>query len=104
VTPSLWRIEVANALTVALRRKRIDVAFREASLTDLAAHFVAIDPDSDRQVWSATVQLADQYRLTVYDAVYLELALRSRLPLATLDEALRAATQACSIDLLGVAT
>ena len=101
--PPLWRIEVANALTTALRRKRIDAAFRDASLVDLAALPVAIDPDSDKHVWSTTLQLADQHRLTVYDALYLELAQRRRLPLATLDEALRAAAHACGVALLGIA-
>ena len=51
------------------------------------------DPETGRQAWSQTIRLADLHRLTAYDASYLELALRRRLPLATLDAALaRAAT------------
>jgi predicted nucleic acid-binding protein len=103
VAPPLWRIEVANGLLVAIRRKRIDAAFRDASLMDLAALPVAIDPDTDIHVWSTTLRLADQHRLTIYDAIYLELAQRRRLPLATLDEALRAAARASGVALLGIA-
>jgi predicted nucleic acid-binding protein len=104
VVPPLWRIEVANALTSALRRKRIDAAFRAASLADLAALPVAIDAEGDSHVWSTTLRLADQHRLTVYDAIYLELAQRRRLPLATLDEALRAAARASGVELFGAAS
>ena len=99
VAPPLWRHEFANALTTAMRRNRIDKAFRDASLTDLAALPVSIDGEAEAYVWSDTLRLADQYRLTVYDAVYLELARRRALPLATLDKALRAAARACSVEL-----
>lgn len=99
--PSLWRLEVANSLLMAVRRKRIDVAFRDGSLTDLALLNISTDPDTDALAWSSTLQLADRYTLTLYDAAYLELALRLSLPLATLDEELRAAGGALGIALLG---
>ena len=41
--------------------------------------------------WSKTLALAESFGLSVYDAAYLELALRRGLPLATLDSALRVA-------------
>jgi predicted nucleic acid-binding protein len=94
VAPGLWRFEVANGLQMALRRGRIDGALHDRALINLAALNVQIDGGCDVQVWSATVRLADLYRLTVYDAAYLELAQRSRLPLATLDLALAAAARA----------
>jgi predicted nucleic acid-binding protein len=95
IAPALWRIEVANGLQMALRRKRIDEAYRDATLSRLATLDIRIDPDGDMHVWSSAVQLASRYGLTVYDACYLELAQRRRLPLATLDAALaRAARQA----------
>lgn len=99
--PTLWRLEVANGFASAIRRKRIDRAYRDASLTDLAAMTIAIDPETDGQAWSATLRLADRYDLTIYDATYVELALRRQLPLATLDEAMRRAAQAAGIVLLG---
>lgn|ERR1700693_4098803 len=99
--PSLWRLEVANSLQMAVRRKRIDVAFRDASLADLSLLNIATDPDTDLFAWSSTLQLADRFSLTVYDAAYLELAQRLSLPLATLDEELRAAGTALGVHLLG---
>jgi len=99
--PTLWRLEVANSLHMAVRRKRIDAAFRDASLADLALLNIGTDPDTDAFAWSMTLQLAQSHGLTVYDAAYLELAQRMALPLATLDEELRAAGRAVGIALLG---
>jgi len=76
VVPALWRLEVLNGLQVAVRRGRIDSAYRDASLTDLQALVIAIDPDTNRQAWSATLRLCDRFGLTSYDAAYLELAQR----------------------------
>ena len=81
--PSLWRLEVANSLTIAVRRRRIDAEFRRAALSDLALLDIATDQHTDAQAWSETLHLADRHRLTLYDASYLELARRRALPLAT---------------------
>ena len=102
VVPALWRLEVANALQMALRRKRIDAAFRDAALTQLSRLSISADPDTDTYAWTAILQLADRFQLTLYDAAYLELAGRRRLPLATLDRELRDASAALGITLLGV--
>ena len=101
VVPSLWRLEVANSLTGALRRGRIDADFRNAALADLAFLDIRVDSETDRQAWGATLQLADRFRLTVYDAAYVELASRRKIPLATLDEQMRAAGAALGLRLLG---
>jgi hypothetical protein len=58
------------------------------------------DPDTDRQAWGPTAQLAIRHRLTFNDAAYLELAKRRALPLATLEADLRAAGAAEGITLL----
>jgi predicted nucleic acid-binding protein len=100
--PALWRLEVANSLTVAVRRGRIDAGFRQASLADLALLDIATDPDTDFHAWVDTLSLADSFRLTLYDAAYLELAVRHRLPLATLDVELRGAATVLGVGLLGV--
>jgi predicted nucleic acid-binding protein len=100
--PSLWRLEVANALHMAVRRGRVDAAFRDASLADLAQLNIVADPDTDAFAWSTTLQLAQSHQLTVYDAAYLELAQRMALPLATLDQDLRNASQTAGIALLGL--
>jgi predicted nucleic acid-binding protein len=89
--PGLWRLEVANVLEMGVRRKRHDSAFRESTLADLAQLPIQVDAETDRHAWGATLQLAERHQLTLYDAAYLELALRRNLPLATLDEELRRA-------------
>ena len=101
VVPSLWRLEVANALQMAVRRKRIDAAFRDASLADLRSLEVDIDPETDQQAWTTTLHLAERFQLTLCDAAYLELAQRLELPLATLDRELRTAAGALGLTLLG---
>ena len=104
VVPSLWRLEVANALQMGIRRGRIDAAYRDASLLDLSALDITVDADGNDFAWSTTLQLADRFRLTLYDAAYLELAQRLGLPLATLDRALRVAAAGVDVALLGEAT
>lgn len=101
IAPSHWRLEVANALQMAVRRNRIDAAFRDASLADLRELEVAIDPETDRQAWATTLHLAERCRLTLYDAAYLELAQRLGLPLATMDKELRAAGSMLGVTLVG---
>ena len=101
VVPSLWRLEVANGLTVAVRRRRIDPEFRQAALADLALWDITVDQHTDARAWGETLRLADRFRLTLYDATYLELAQRRSLPLATLDNDLRTAARASGVDLLG---
>jgi len=99
--PSLWKLEVANSLQMAVRRKRVNVDFRDASLADLAQLKIGIDPDTDTFAWSSTLRLAEQFQLTMYDAAYLELAQRLSLPLASLDQELRTAGSALGVPLLG---
>ena len=101
VVPSLWRIEVANGFQTAIRRKRIDEDFRDRALHHLGLLPIAVDPETDTYVWTATLHLADRFGLTVYDAVYLELAQRRSLPLATLDKELSVAGGALAVSMLG---
>ena len=99
--PSLWRLEVANIIEMGVRRGRHDMAFRDATLADLALLPISIDQDTEAHAWGATLRLAEQHRLTVYDAAYLELAKRRGLALATLDAELRRAAKAEQVALLG---
>ena len=101
LVPALWRLEVANGLQVALRCGRIDVAYRDATIANLRDLAIDVDPETDR-AWSEILQLADRFRLTLYDAAYLELAQRRQLPLASLDNELRAAGQMLGVPLLGL--
>jgi predicted nucleic acid-binding protein len=103
VVPALWRLEVANSLTVAMRRGRIDAGYRRDALADLALLNITTDQHTDDRAWDATLSLADRFRLTIYDAAYLELAQRRTLPLASLDRDLRDAGAALGVGLLGIA-
>ncbi len=99
--PSLWRLEIANGLQNGIRRKRIDAGFRAAALANLSELDITVDQETDSFAWTTTLQLADRFGLTLYDAAYLELAQRRHLPLATLDQSLRAAAAATGVALLG---
>ena len=97
--PPLWRYEVANGLQMAIRRQIITPDYRTRCLDKIDELPITIDPDGVSEIWSTTIKLADLYRLTVYDAAYLELAQRRRLPLATLDAALSKAARESGVDL-----
>ena len=99
--PGLWRLEVANVLEMKVRRGQINAEFQGVTLADLALLPISLDLETHEQAWSATARLAARHRLTVYDAAYLELALRRGLPLATLDRDLRDAARIERVELLG---
>ena len=101
VAPALWRLEIANSLTVAVRRGRIDANFRRAVLSDLALLDITTDDHTDVHAWGETLSVADRFQLTVYDTAYLELAHRRNLPLATLDRELRVAAKSLGLHLMG---
>jgi predicted nucleic acid-binding protein len=94
VAPALWPIELANALVVAERKRRITTQQREAFLKHLAGLEIEIQPLTTDQVFHKGIALATTHRLSVYDATYLGIALEQRLPLATQDgELIRAANE-----------
>lgn len=103
VVPALWKLETANGLQIAIRRQRVDAAFRDRALLQLARLPITIDTDTDTYAWTTILQLADRFQLTLYDAAYLELAQRCALPLATLDAELRTAAGVLGLTLLGIA-
>jgi predicted nucleic acid-binding protein len=99
--PGLWPLETANVLLQAEKARRITLGERRRSLTILAGLPIHIDPDTSAQAWGRTLSLAEAQGLTLYDASYLELALRLALPLASLDRQLRQAAASCGVVLLG---
>ena len=101
VVPALWFLEVANGLLAAQRRRVITAAERELALETLSSLAFTIDEDDARNAFGPTSALAEQYGLTVYDAAYLEVALRRELPLATRDGALRSAAERGGVPLFG---
>ena len=104
MAPLLWPLEALNGLLAAERRRRIAAETRATLAAFLRELPITLDGDTAEPVWDATARLASQFKLTVYDAAYLELAQRRRLPLASLDQDLRTAAKASGIDVLGVAS
>ena len=101
MAPLLWPLEAMNGLFSAERRRRISGAERISFGSFLRDLPVTLDLDTAEHVWEATAALAERFGLTIYDATYLELCVRRRLPLATLDGALRNGAKAMKIELLG---
>lgn len=100
VVPMLWRLEVANELTTAVRRGRVTARFRAEALHALGLAPIAVDPETIANAWTTTLQLADRFALSLYDAAYLELAHRRALPLASLDVPLRDVARNLGLTLL----
>ena len=96
--PALWPLEVGNVLAVATRRGRIHVDDWPLLCASLEALPIEVDPVSAPRVWGPALALANAHGISVYDAMYLELAVRLRLPLATLDRALGTAGQMAGLD------
>jgi predicted nucleic acid-binding protein len=99
--PALWRWEIANVLETNARRGRHDRDFRDQALAALALFPIQTDVESEQQAWFDAIDLAERHGLTVYDAAYLELAIRRKIPLATLDRQLREAAESERVELLG---
>lgn len=100
LTPAIWPFEVANALLVGERRKRITVAQVTSVLQRIAALPVSLDSVRVDRAFDQILSSARQEQLSEYDAAYLELALRESLPLATLDDSLRRAAMQAGVALL----
>jgi predicted nucleic acid-binding protein len=100
LVPALWRWEVANALLMAERRSRITSADNYRHLAHLKALPIEVDALAFEEAWSGTHALARKHKLTVYDAAYLEAAIRHGMALGSLDTALRAAAKAEKVPLL----
>jgi predicted nucleic acid-binding protein len=97
IVPSIWPLEVANAMLMGERRKRNAVATQAQWIGCLTALPIAVDDQSPVRVFRDVLALARTQNLSAYDASYLELALRSGLPLATLDDRLRQAATAVGV-------
>jgi predicted nucleic acid-binding protein len=94
VVPPLWHLEVANVLIQAERRSRLGPGGAEERLAMLDFLPIRVDADGQGAFWRRAVALlARAETLTAYDAAYLELATRRRLPLASTDRHLRAAAE-----------
>ncbi|MCC6940999.1 MAG: type II toxin-antitoxin system VapC family toxin [Novosphingobium sp.] len=86
LVPVTWGLEVSNVIAKAETKGLINEAQSEAFLEMLAAVDIAADSATFSKALSDTLQIARRYRLSVYDASYLELSMREGVPLATLDQ------------------
>lgn len=97
--PALWPLEVANALLVLVRRRKLSEDERHTGLGWLRGLPLRIDAEAASLAFSRLSELAAAHQLSVYDAAYLELAQRRRLPLACTDGPLRKAAKHAGVDL-----
>jgi predicted nucleic acid-binding protein len=100
IVPAIWHLEIANALVVVERRKIIeadDVLSALNRIDQLLTGPIESRPDfvSVREV----LKTARTFELSAYDAVYLDTARMSGLPLATLDKSLRSAATRAGVQL-----
>lgn len=101
LVPALWHLEMSNGLAVAERRSLLAPADVDRAMIDLEQVVTqAVDTDSGLASVRQTLATARSFQLSAYDAVYLDLARRERLPLATLDDRLRAAAARAGVELL----
>ena len=98
IAPALWWFEVRNGLIVNERRGRSSEQLTAAALRELSRLAITIETLPDDEI---LIALARKHRLTAYDASYLELAMRRRLPLATWDAELIVAARAEGVPLVG---
>ena len=97
IVPALWLYEVVNVTGLALRKGCITEEKARAFLESLADLPIEIEDPTRTQMFVSVRALAGQYRLTAYDASYLELAIRHKLPIASLDNALTRASREAGV-------
>lgn len=95
--PALWILEVTNTLLMLRRRQRLDERAYQQSLLDLIGLRPHVDDENYRQSLGTIANLAERHDLSIYDAVYLELALRRGLPLGSRDSALNKAAKRAGV-------
>lgn len=93
IVPALWPLEMANLLLVLERRKKLVPSERIAALNALRGLAFTVDHEMSAIAFTDLSKLATELALSVYDAAYLELALRLKLPLACKDGPLRVAAK-----------
>ncbi len=101
IVPTLWLLEVSNALMNAERRGRLTPAESARFLELLRSLPIQVEEIfSMERTWGEVLNLARAHRLSTYDACYLDLAMRSGAPLASLDVNLLNAAKAMGVQTL----
>ncbi|MFQ5780717.1 MAG: type II toxin-antitoxin system VapC family toxin [Nitrospiria bacterium] len=97
LVPVTWGLEAANVIARAEAKRWVTTARSKTFIGMLEAVDIEVDEETFSRALSDTLQLAWRYRLSAYDASYLELALREGIPLATLDEDLQKAARKAGV-------
>ena len=97
--PALWPVEVANALIVLVRRRKLADDDRQVGLGWLRGLRLRIDHEMSALAFSRLSELAAAHQLSVYDAAYVELAVRRKLVLGCKDGPLRTAARHAGVSL-----
>jgi predicted nucleic acid-binding protein len=84
--PALWEAELANVLWMATRHGVLTIEEATSRLT--LADALGVDSVPNRTLWRGALVRAHQSGVAVYDTLFVELAARQQLPLATFDAAL----------------
>lgn len=100
VVPTIWPLEVSNVLLLTMRKKRLSAAKAAGFIDALALLPIVVDQTTSTRAMHSIFSLADSFQITVYDAAYLELAIREKIPLATLDQELIKAAHASGVKTL----
>jgi predicted nucleic acid-binding protein len=100
LAPAIWPIEVANAIVMGERRQRLTSAQARRFVRLLTVLPITIDHVALTAAFSTVASIARQFNISVYDATYLELALRTGLPLASLDNRLLVAAASAGVVLI----
>lgn len=100
LVPGWWFIEITNVLAIAERKGRITPAQSDAFVADLGKLGIERDDEAPDRAFTHILALCRRHRLTSYDAIYLDLAVRRSLPLATLDQDLRKTAKDLGVRLL----
>jgi predicted nucleic acid-binding protein len=101
LVPSLWALEAANVIAKAESKGFVNEARSQAFLALLGRLNIVDDKATVTHALGATLNLARRYKLSAYDAAYLELAMRTGLPLATLDADLAKAAASAGVPVFG---
>lgn len=99
VVPSIWPLEVSNALLVLQRRRKLTPAERAAALRAIESLPIRLDYEGAESAFTTLSEIATRETLSVYDAAYLDVAMRRELPLGCKDGPLRTAAARSGVSL-----
>lgn len=101
IVPAWFFVEVTNVIALAERKGRLTQSQSNKFISDLSQLDIEVDISPPDRAFIDLLPLCRAHKITSYDAVYLDLALRRALPLATLDEQLRKVARKLDVEVLG---